>query len=184
MEPSKYIIGIDPGITTCGLAVYAFYEDKKVELSLSSGTTWEIISSINVLVASGAFLEAAHIEDLDSVTNIHESHFPKGANLKTKLGIALRVGKAQAAQLILVQFLESLKLKIVKRVTDTRRRVPEHRKDAGAWLQMLSCPTKTNEEQFAYLLNVWGVTMIGKPHSPYGNGHSRDAATLLHPLFK
>jgi len=179
----KYLIGIDPGITTCGLAVYSFFSDKRVTLSLYSGTTWSVIEKIKTLFATG-LLQQAHIEDLNSVTNIHETHFPPNANIKTKLGIALRVGKAQAAQLIIQQFLEALGIKTVLRVTSTRNRVPEGRKDAGAWLQLLNCPTKTNAKQFEYLLGIWGVTMEPQPSSPFGVEHSRDAATLLHPVFK
>ena len=175
-------LAIDPGVETCGLAVVEFFADGTNSLLLYCENAYAIIKRIETLKPS---IVQVFIEDNNSITAIYEGRITAKDNERTKLAKAQSVGKVKAIQLVIQQACEALGIEFVLVSPDTRHRVPEKRKDVGPFLQMYNRPTKTTAPQFEFLLKVWGISPISFGRfSALGVEDSRDAATLLQPIFE
>ena len=166
------IIGIDPSIDNCGLAIFQEKEGKKM-LILLGCNAFECCQHILTLAPN---LSGVFLEDVNADSPVFPSK--KAANFAANMMTAQNVGKNKGAQLIIEQALSRVSCPIVKIAPSSRNRVREDRKDVGAWLQALTMPTKTTAEQFRYLAQQWGVEIAST-----GNKDSRDAATLLQRIF-
>ena len=174
------VIGIDPGVTNCGIAKYI---PETKTLIQYTGNAYDIQRVISSFVPGAITL--AVMEDVNEDSPVFL--LPPKATMSVKLMIAQKLGKCKAIQLVLQQQLEHLGIPIELIAPSRRRRVPAATNlkiEVGPYLQAYAYPTKTTAEQFAYLMGIYGVTLNNPKQSPFGTEHSRDAAMLLQKYFQ
>jgi predicted Fe-Mo cluster-binding NifX family protein len=192
-----HLIGIDPSLSTAGIAVY---HPESGRLVLHTGDLFSCVSFLNncgVLHQSIVIIEDPN---KDSATfnmwfmfqkklNVllsgqRKSSFYAGAgsekpvtlgDLKSEFSIALnhaqKVGMSKASATVFIELLKRQAVPTVRIAPSSRDRADKAMKKLSTpGIKVLSMPTKTTQEQFK--------TLTG--YEARSNEHTRDAATLVH----
>lgn len=177
----KYLIGIDPSLTTAGVAIYSPADGK---LILHSGDVFSCMGFLNksgILSQSIAVVENPNLDNTVfnawrliavEIEKYKNKTAPIG-DVKMKFGISMKhaqgVGKNKAAADLFIEMLGRAGIPVLEIAPSSRHRADKDlMKSKVQGVKMLSMPTKTTAAQFEQYTGYSGRS----------NEHSRDAATL------